>query len=107
MGTLGVGLLMLSSVYSCVHAHVPQVQWAGRRWATRSYTFKGRVKGPFHNTTKRLFFFGIFDDGVFGQCEMNCFFGITHLRVPKWEDFYIVRCSECSEIFGVEFATKP
>ena len=42
MGTLGVGLLMLSSVYSCVHAHLPQVQWTGRRWATRSYTFKGR-----------------------------------------------------------------
>ena len=30
MGTLGVGLLMPSSVYSCVHAHLPQVQWAGR-----------------------------------------------------------------------------
>ena len=34
MGTLGVGLLMPSSVYSCVHAHLPQVQWDGRRWAT-------------------------------------------------------------------------
>ena len=32
---------MPSSVYSCVHAHLPQVQWTGRRWATRSYTFKG------------------------------------------------------------------
>ena len=42
MGTLGVGLLMPSSVYSCVHAHLPRVLWAGRRWATRSYTFKGR-----------------------------------------------------------------
>ena len=42
MGTLGVGLLMPSLVYSCVHAHLPQVQWAVRRWATRSYTFKGR-----------------------------------------------------------------
>ena len=42
MGTSGVGLLMPSSVYLCVHAHLPQVQWAGRRWATRSYTFKGR-----------------------------------------------------------------
>ena len=41
MGTLGVGLLMPSSVYSCVHAHLPQVQWAGGGWATRSYTFKG------------------------------------------------------------------
>ena len=30
MGTLRVRLLMPSSVYSCVHAHVPQVQWAGR-----------------------------------------------------------------------------
>ena len=30
MGTLGVGLLMPSSMYSCVHAHLPQVQWAGR-----------------------------------------------------------------------------
>ena len=42
MGTLAVGLLMPSSVHSCVHAHLPQVQWARRRWATRSYTFKGR-----------------------------------------------------------------
>ena len=42
MGTLGVGLLMPSLVYSCVHAHLPQVQWAGRRWATRPCTFKGR-----------------------------------------------------------------
>ena len=32
---------MPASVYSCVHAHLPQVQWGGRRWATRSYTFKG------------------------------------------------------------------
>ena len=50
MGTWRVGLLMPSSVYSCVHAHLPQVQWAGRRWASRSYTFKGRdicvLSGP-------------------------------------------------------------
>ena len=50
MGTLRVGLLMPSLVYSCVHAHLPQVQWAGRRWASRSYTFKGRdicvLSGP-------------------------------------------------------------
>ena len=26
MGLLGVGLLMPSSVYSCMHAHLPQVQ---------------------------------------------------------------------------------
>ena len=32
IGTLGVGLLMPLSVYSCVHAHLPQVQWTGRRW---------------------------------------------------------------------------
>ena len=41
---------MPSSVYSCVHAHLPQVQWARRRWVTRSYTFKGRdacvLSGP-------------------------------------------------------------
>ena len=41
---------MPSSVYSCVHTHLPQVQWAGRQWATRSYTFKGRdicvLSGP-------------------------------------------------------------
>ena len=42
MGTLGVSLLMPSLVYSCAHAPSPQVQSAGRRWATRSYTFKGR-----------------------------------------------------------------
>ena len=42
MGTLRVGLLMPSSVYSCVHAHLPQVQWAGRKWVSQSYSFKGR-----------------------------------------------------------------
>ena len=42
MGTLGVGLLMPSSVYSCLHAHLPQVQWPVRWSATRSYTFKAR-----------------------------------------------------------------
>ena len=31
MRTLRVGLIMPSSVYSCVHAHLPQVQWAGRK----------------------------------------------------------------------------
>ena len=31
MGTLRVGLLMPSSVYSCVHANLPQVQWAIER----------------------------------------------------------------------------
>ena len=50
MGTLRIGLLMPSSVYSCVHAHLPQVQWAGRKWASQSYTFKGRdicvLSGP-------------------------------------------------------------
>ena len=40
--TLCVGLLMPSSVYSCVHAHLPQVQWAGRKWVSQSYSFKGR-----------------------------------------------------------------
>ena len=39
MGTVGVGLLMPSSVYSFVHAHLPQLQWARRRWATGSCTF--------------------------------------------------------------------
>ena len=41
---------MPSSVYSCVHAHLPRVQWAGRRWASRSFTYKGRdicvLSGP-------------------------------------------------------------
>ena len=50
MGTMRVGLLMPSSVYLCVHAHLPHVQWAGRKWASRSYTFKGRdicvLSGP-------------------------------------------------------------
>ena len=50
MGTLRVGLLMPSSVYSCVHAHLPQVLWAGRKWVSQSYTFKGRdicvLSGP-------------------------------------------------------------
>ena len=50
MGMLRVGLLMPSSVYSCVHAHLPQVQWAGRKWVSQSYSFKGRdicvLSGP-------------------------------------------------------------
>ena len=50
MGTLRVGLLVPSSVYSCVHAQPPQVQWAGRKWVSQSYTFKGRdicvLSGP-------------------------------------------------------------
>ena len=50
MGTLRVGLLMPSSLYSCVHANLPQVQWAGRKWVSQSYTFKGRdicvLSGP-------------------------------------------------------------
>ena len=45
MGTLCVGLLMPSSVYSCVHAHLPQVQWA-----SQSFIFEGRdscvLSGP-------------------------------------------------------------
>ena len=50
MGTLRVGLLMPSSVYSCVQAHLPQVQWAGRKWVSQSYSFRGRdicvLSGP-------------------------------------------------------------
>ena len=42
MQTLGIGLLMLSLVYACAHAHLPEVQWAGWRWVTRSYTITGR-----------------------------------------------------------------
>ena len=42
IGPLRVGLLMPSSVYSCVHAHLPQVQRAGRKWPSQSYTFQGR-----------------------------------------------------------------
>ena len=45
MGTLGVGLLIPSSVYLCMRAHLPQVQWAGRRSVNKSYTFKGRDVG--------------------------------------------------------------
>ena len=52
IGTLRIGLLMPSSVYSCVHAHLPQVQWAGRKWASQSSVFKGRdicvLSGPLH-----------------------------------------------------------
>ena len=50
MRTLRVGVLMPSSVYSCVQAHLPQVQWAGRKWVSQSYSFKGRdicvLSGP-------------------------------------------------------------
>ena len=48
---------MPSSVYTCVHAHLPQVQWARRRWVTWSYTFKGRdisvLSGPRTDPTVR------------------------------------------------------
>ena len=41
---------MPSSAYSCVHAHLPQVQWVGRKWESQFYTFKGRdicvLSGP-------------------------------------------------------------
>ena len=40
MGTLCVGLLMPSSLYSCVQAYLPQVQWLGQKWVSQSYTFK-------------------------------------------------------------------
>ena len=50
METLPVGLLIPSSVYSCVHAHLPEMQWAGQKWASQSYTLKGRdvcfLSGP-------------------------------------------------------------
>ena len=41
MLTLRVGLLMPLSMYSRVHTHLPQVQWAGQKWVSHSYTFKG------------------------------------------------------------------
>ena len=54
---VGSQLLMPSSVYLCVHAHLPQVQWAGRRWVTRSCTYKGRdvcvLSGPRTDTAVR------------------------------------------------------
>ena len=39
------------------------------------------------------------------------FFSIAQLRVPKWDDFNILRCSECArpralKIFEVEFVTE-
>ena len=41
---------MPSLAYSCVHAHLPQVQWAGQKWVSISYTSKGRdicvLSGP-------------------------------------------------------------
>ena len=50
MGTLRVGLLMPTSVYSCVQAHLLQVHWAGRKWVIQSYSLKGRdicvLSGP-------------------------------------------------------------
>ena len=50
MRTLHVGLLMPSLVYSWVHAHLSQVQWAGRKWVFQSHSFKGRdrcvLSGP-------------------------------------------------------------
>ena len=50
MGTLCVGLFMPLLVFSCVHAHLPQVQWAELKWVSQSYTFNGRdicvLSGP-------------------------------------------------------------
>ena len=36
---------------------------------------------------KKSIFFRIFDERVFGHCEINCFFGIAQLHVPKWDTF--------------------
>ena len=63
-------------------------------------------------TQEKNYFFGIFDEGVFGQCKINCFLGITHLSVLKWDIFYILWCSECArpcafELFEVEIAMEP
>ena len=57
-------------------------------------------------------FFWMFDEHVFGRSEINCFFGIAQLSVPKWDVFYILQCSECArrralKIFEVGSATKP
>ena len=46
-----------------------------------------------------------------GVVKSIAFFSIAQLRVPKWDFFYILRCSECTtpralKIFEVEFATK-
>ena len=46
-----------------------------------------------------------------GVAKSIAFSSIAQLRVPKWDVFYILRCSECArprafQIFGAEFATK-
>ena len=56
-------------------------------------------------------FFWMFDEGVSGRSEINCFSQLCTLRVCKWDVFYILRCSECArprapKIFEVEFVTK-
>ena len=88
MGTLRVGLLMPSSVYSCVHAHLPQVRWAGRKWASQSYIFKGRdicvLSGP------RT------DAGV--QSLSDPASGLLHARLPCHEPGqWAIQLRECHE----------
>ena len=68
-------------------------------------------KGPDHNTAKKLFF-GMLDDVVFGQCEINCFSGTMQLSVPKWAVVDILWWSECArpralKILSIEFAMAP
>ena len=87
MGMLGVGLLMPSSVYLCMHAHLPQVQWAGRRWVHRSYTFKGRdvgvLSGPRTDTAVRFLTDPAND--------------LQHAQLPCHQPGLAVRLWECHE----------
>ena len=78
METLGVGLLIPSSVYWCVHAHLPHVQRTGRRWVTPSYTFEGRdvcvLSGPRRDAAVR--------------CLTDLANDLLHIRLPCHEPGY-------------------
>ena len=79
---------MPSSVYSCMHAHLPQVQWGGMRWATRSYTFKGRdifvLSGPRTDAVERSLTDPVND--------------LLHARFPCHEPgYWAVQLRECHQ----------
>ena len=70
-----------------------------------------RAEKDWFTTVRRDYFLGCWMNLFFGDSEVNCFFGIPQLPVPKWEIFSILRCSECArppalETFELEFARK-
>ena len=69
-----------------------------------------RAEKDWFTTVQKIYFFGCLMNMFFGRSGINFFLGIGQHRGPKWDFFYILRCSECArprtpKIFEVEFAT--